>query len=142
MNITLKTEYALRALQEVIAAGKGKPITRRQIAKNQGISEHFLEKIFIDLQKNRIIKSVRGPGGGFILNREPHDITLWDVYHAVDDPDYREDRCYHKTTAGCEQREQCGVKNIWFKFSRSLKECMVDITLVEITMKRRMMSDE
>jgi Rrf2 family protein len=132
MNITLKTEYALRALHEVIAAGDDKPVTRKQIAGKQGISEHFLEKIFIDLQKNMIIKSVRGPGGGFILNRKPEEITLWDVYTAVDDPGYREDRCYHKSPADCEQREKCRVKKIWFKFSKTLKKSMADITLVDM----------
>ena len=132
MNITLKTEYALRALQEVIICGNGKPITRKQIAKNQGISEHFLEKIFIDLQRNRIIRSVRGPGGGFVLNREPGEITLWDVYYAVDDPGYREDRCYHKSTEGCKQKEHCRVKHIWFKFGKTLKQGMSKINLTDI----------
>jgi Rrf2 family protein len=135
MNITLKTEYALRALQEVILSGLGNPVTRKQIAKNQNISEHFLEKIFIGLQKKEIIKSVRGPGGGFILNREPHEISLWDVFTAVDDIDYREGRCYHKTTDGCELKDRCGVKNIWFKFSKTLKESMTGITLEEMAQK-------
>ena len=133
MNITLKTEYALRALQEVITAGGDKPVTRKQIAKNQGISENFLEKIFIGLQKNQIIKSVRGPGGGFLLNRRPEEISLWDIYTAVDDPGYREDRCYHKNIAGCEQDIRCRVKYIWFKFNRKLKKTMTGITLMEIT---------
>jgi Rrf2 family protein len=133
MNITLKTEYALRALQEVITAGDGKPVTRKQIAESQGISEHFLEKIFIGLQKKQIIKSVRGPGGGFLLNRRPEEISLWDIYTAVDDPGYREYRCYPKNIAGCEQEKHCRVKYIWFKFSRKLKKTMTGITLMEIT---------
>ena len=132
MNITLKTEYALRALQEVITAEEGKPVNRKQIARSQGISEHFLEKIFIGLQKNQIIKSVRGPGGGFVLNRRPEEISLWDIYTAVDDPGYREDRCYHKKAVGCEQEKHCRVKHIWFKFGRNLKENMTGITLMEI----------
>ncbi len=135
MNITLKTEYALRALQEVITAGGGKPVTRKQIAKSQGISEHFLEKIFIGLQKNQIIKSVRGPGGGFLLNRGAEEISLWDVYTAVDDPGYREDRCYHKNTDGCEQEKRCRVKYIWYKFGRTLKKTMTGITLKSLENK-------
>jgi Rrf2 family protein len=137
MNITMKTEYALRALQEVIASVEGKPVTRRQIAERQGISEHFLEKIFIDLQKNRIIKSVRGPGGGFILSREPAEISLWDVYRAVDDPNYREDRCFYKGTSDCENKERCRVKKIWFTFGRRVKECMTGITLVDMAKSKR-----
>ena len=132
MNITLKTEYALRALQEVISAGEGKPVNRKYISGRQGISEHFLEKIFIGLQKGQIIRSIRGPGGGFVLNRKPEEISLWDVYKAVDDPDYREDRCYHKSPGDCEQRERCKVKQIWFKFGRTVKKSMSDITLGEM----------
>jgi Rrf2 family transcriptional regulator, iron-sulfur cluster assembly transcription factor len=135
MNITLKTEYALRALQEVIRSGWEKPVTRKQIAEKQNISEHFLEKIFIELQKKQIIKSVRGPGGGFMLNREPHEISLWDVFTAVDDIDYREERCYHRTTSGCELKEQCGVKKIWIKFGKTLKESMSGIKLDEMGKK-------
>jgi Rrf2 family iron-sulfur cluster assembly transcriptional regulator len=132
MNITSKTEYALRALQEVICSEEGKPVTRKQIARKQGLSEHFLEKIFIGLQKKEIIRSVRGPGGGFVLNRDPSQITLWDIYIAVDDPDYKEERCYHKSAANCEQEAHCQVKNIWFKFGKTMRESMGAITLVDI----------
>jgi Rrf2 family protein len=132
MNVTLKTEYALRALHEVMKSKDGKPVNRKQIAKNQGVSEHFLEKIFIQLQKTGIIRSVRGPGGGFVLNRKPRDITLWDVFTAVDDPDYSEERCYYKSSAGCGRKESCRVKYIWYKFSSTLKENMSSITLMEM----------
>jgi Rrf2 family iron-sulfur cluster assembly transcriptional regulator len=132
MNITSKTEYALRALHEVLLCEDGKPVTRKRIAQKQGLSEHFLEKIFIGLQKKDIIRSIRGPGGGFILNREPSDITLWDIYTAVDDPDYKEDRCYHKSSDGCSIKDSCGVKNIWFKFGKTMKESMLGITLLDI----------
>lgn len=122
----------MRALYEVINSGQSKPITRKQIAENQGISEHFLEKIFINLQKNQIIKSVRGPGGGFLLNRQPERITLWDVYISVDDPSYSEDRCYHKALEECVNREDCKVRNIWLKFGKTLKKGMTDISLADI----------
>lgn len=136
MNITLKTEYALRALHEVLMCDDGKPVTRKSIAERQGISEHFLEKIFIGLRDKDIIRSVRGPGGGFVLNRKPSEITLWDVYTAVDDPDYTDERCYHKSTAGCNLKDQCGVKNIWFKFGKTVKESMLGITLQDISTRQ------
>ncbi len=129
MNITIKTEYALRALQEVIHNKEGRPITRKTIASKQGISEHFLEKIFIGLQKKNILRSIRGPGGGFILQREPADITLWDVYTAVDEPDYHEDYCYQKAPADCALDDMCQVKHIWFQFSKIVKDSMTGITL-------------
>src|SRR3989338_6112193 len=132
MNITLKTEYALLALYEVFM-NNTKPVTRRQIVEHYNISKHFLEKILIELQKKDLIKSVRGPGGGFILNKNPDEITLWDVFTAVDFPEYRDERCYPKATEGCTIRDKCHVKNIWFRFGQSMKQSMSAITLREFT---------
>ena len=133
MNITLKTEYALLALYEVFMNSNNKPVTRRQIVDHYHISKHFLEKILIGLQKKDLIKSIRGPGGGFILIKNPDEITLWDVFTAVDFPEYRDERCYHKATEGCTIRDKCHVKNIWFRFGQSMKESMSAITLREFT---------
>lgn len=142
MNITLKTEYALRALHEVIIMGTEKPVSRKHIASNQKISENFLEKILISLQKKKIISSVRGPGGGFLLNREPHEITLWDVFIAVDDIEYSDERCFPKTRNCCELEENCGVKKIWFKFNQTLKQAMNTITLEEMLDKSMTRTEE
>jgi len=138
MNITLKTEYALRALYEMMSRGDAdQPVNRRQIAERQGISEHFLEKIFIALQKSDIIKSVRGPGGGFVLGEDPDGITLWDVYSAVDDPGYTEGRCCPQLPReACLLQGDCKVKNLWFKFASTLKENMTGIKLVDVFRSR------
>lgn len=133
MNITLKTEYALRAIEEIIEQGANKPVSRKLIAKNREISEHFLEKIFINLQKKNILKSIKGPGGGFMLARKIEDITLWDIYSAVDDPTNRIDSCYYKTTEGCNMKPVCKTKNIWFKFAKLLKENMTSISLKDLS---------
>ncbi len=134
MNITLKTEYALLALYEVFMNNNNnKPVSRRQIVEHYNISEHFLEKILIELQKKELIRSVRGPGGGFISNKKPDEITLWDIFTAVDFPDYSEHRCYPKSTNGCTIRDKCHVKNIWFRFGKSMKDSMSAITLSELT---------
>lgn len=133
MNITLKTEYALLAIEEIIENGNNKPVSRKLIAKNKNISEHSLEKIFILLQKRDIIKSIKGPGGGFVLAKNIKDITLWDIYSTVDDPDNRMNDCYYKKSDGCLLKPKCKTKNIWFKFSKLLKENMESISLCDLT---------
>lgn len=133
MNFTLKTEYALRALQEVLKAGKGKAVNRKQIAANQNISESFLEKICIDLKKKNILKSKMGPGGGFIITKDPGDISFWDVYTAVDQPNGRFNNCYPGIKKTCKLEDKCQVKDIWFKFNLKLIEVMKDITLADIS---------
>ncbi len=132
MNITLKTEYALLAIEELIEHNSSKPVSRKQISKNKMISEHFLEKIFINLKKNKIIRSVKGPGGGFVLDKPINEITLWDIYSAVDDTDNRIEGCYVKQAEACPLKLKCKTKNIWFKFAKVLKESMSSISLNDL----------
>lgn len=132
MNFTVRTEYALRALQEVIAGG-GKPVNRKQISANQLISEHYLEKICLDLKKSNIINSKMGPGGGFTISKKPEDISFWDIYKAVDLQDGEFTTCYPGIKGKCELHDKCQVKDIWTRFNQKLIESMSNIKLGDIT---------
>ncbi len=132
MNFTIKTEYALRALHEVLS-GNGKPVNRKQISANQHISEHFLEKICLDLKKNNILDSKMGPGGGFTISREPKDISFFEIYKAVDLQDGKFVSCYPGIKGECELHENCQIKDIWARFNQKLVESMSNITLADIT---------
>jgi len=132
MSLTKKTEYALRALCEITISGSGKPLSRKIISKNQDISEHFLEQIFIPLQKKGIVKSVRGPGGGFLLNKDKSEITVWDIYSVVEENENFYNKCALKRNAVCKYSKNCNIKNIWNKIDQSLKETMTKISLIDI----------
>ena len=84
MHFSMKTEYALRAIYEISKGKTGEPVSRRQIADSQRIPIHFLEHILISLKKANLVKSVKGPGGGYALLKKKESISLWDIYHAVD----------------------------------------------------------
>lgn len=133
MSITKNTEYALRALAEIAAAGEGKPLSRKAISKKQKISEPFLEKIFLPLQKAGIINSVRGPGGGFVLGKGAGDITVWDVFSAVDSKAHFYEKCAGISKEECEHFKKCKIKYIWPKINQALKDSMGDISLKDIS---------
>lgn len=132
MSITKKTEYALRALYEISVNGNGKPISRRVISQNQLISEHFLEKILIDLFKAGITRSVRGPGGGFILNKKESDITVWDVYTTVENKNHIYEKCAEINQKECELFHKCKISYIWPRINKAFKKSMTDISLRDI----------
>jgi len=132
MSLTKKTEYALRALCEITISGNGNPLSRKIISKNQNISEHFLEQIFIPLQKEGIVKSVRGPGGGFLINKDKSEITVWDIYFVVEEPEHFYNKRALKRNQTRQYRKNCNVKNIWNKIDQSLKEPMLKISLIDI----------
>lgn len=135
MSITKKTAYALRALYEISVSGKGKPVNRKYVSQKQNISEHFLEQIFINLQKAGILKSIRGPGGGFILGKRKDDISVWDVFTAVDSKAHIYEKCAMIKGGECDMYKECKIKYIWPKINQALKKSMTDISLKDISEK-------
>ncbi len=132
MNFSIKTEYALRAIYELSLAGVGTPVNREIIAKNQGIPIHFLETILIALKKAGLVRSVRGPGGGFALEKNPDDINVWQIYQAVDYKQMKGTRCFPTMTTQCEKLSSCKIKNLWFEFNESVKNNMSQLTIGSI----------
>lgn len=85
MRIPAKVDYAIRAMAELAAAGGG-PVKAEQLADAQEIPLKFLRGILTDLRRSRIVRSHRGPDGGFMLARPAAEISLADIFRAVDGP--------------------------------------------------------
>ena len=83
MRITTRGRYGLRAVLKLTASDRGKPISIRELSEKEGISPEFLEQIFFRLRKAGIIKSTRGPGGGFQINKSPDEISVKNIFDAV-----------------------------------------------------------
>jgi len=132
MNFTKRTEYALRALLEIGTGDLNVPVKREMIAKNQKISSQFLEQIFIPMMKDGIIRSVRGPGGGFVLNKLPEEINTWDVFCTVDNSNKLYDYCSTSTKNDCDLIDNCKIKFVWQQIDTALKDTMEKITLSDI----------
>jgi Rrf2 family protein len=86
MRISAKAEYAVRAAVELAAADGEKPLKAARIAEAQEIPLPFLENLMGDLRQSGVVRSHRGPEGGFALDRPASEITLADVIRAVDGP--------------------------------------------------------
>ncbi|MCD9624052.1 RrF2 family transcriptional regulator [Rhabdothermincola salaria] len=85
MRIPAKVDYAIRALAELAIAGEG-PVKAEQLADAQDIPINFLRDIMRELRRVRIVRSHRGPEGGFVLGRPAAEISLADIFRAVDGP--------------------------------------------------------
>jgi len=86
MKDSSKARYAVSALVDLACQPAHHPTTLAAIAKRQDISVSYLEQLFAKLRAAGLIKSVRGPGGGYILARTSADITIGDIYEAVYEP--------------------------------------------------------
>ena len=85
MRLSARSDYALRAVIELAAAGPGH-VTADQLARTQAIPGKFLEAILTQLRRAGLVRSQRGPDGGFWLARPAGEISLADVIRAIDGP--------------------------------------------------------
>ena len=85
MKLTSKGRYAVMALVDLARFESMNPVSLRDISLRQGISLDYLEQIFSKLKKNEIVKSIRGTQGGYVLNKNPNDIKLTNIFNAVDE---------------------------------------------------------
>jgi len=83
MRLTTKGRYGVRAVVNLAVAVGNEPISISHIAKKEQLSPEFLEQIFFRLKKAGLIRSVRGPKGGFVLNHKPSEISVKTILDAV-----------------------------------------------------------
>ncbi|MCO4754752.1 MAG: Rrf2 family transcriptional regulator [Bacteriovoracaceae bacterium] len=83
MRLTSKGRYAVRAMLDLTFHSSGNPVRLQEISTRQQISLHYLEQLFRKLRTGRVVKSVRGPGGGYVLARSMDEITIKDVLECV-----------------------------------------------------------
>ena len=132
MQLTTKGRYAVTAMLDLASNDSSRPVTLDMISQRQNISLSYLEQLFAKLRKASLVKSIRGPGGGYLLNIDPVDVTLTEIIEAVDENiDLR--RCHG--SKNCLRGKQCLSHHLWcevsdqirgFLSSRNLQQVMDD----------------
>ena len=113
MKLTSKGRYAVMALVDLARFDNINPVSLSDISLRQGISLDYLEQIFSKLKKNEIVKSIRGTQGGYVLNKNPNDIKLTNIFHAVDEK-VKTVQCKKESKRGCNGKAtKCITHNLW-----------------------------
>ena len=113
MKLTSKGRYAVMALVDLARFDNINPVSLRDISLIQVISLDYLEQIFSKLKKNEIVKSIRGTQGGYVLNKNPNDIKLTNIFHAVDER-VKTVQCKKESKKGCNGKAtKCITHNLW-----------------------------
>ena len=137
MRLTTKGRYAVTAMLDLaLHAGSG-PVALADISERQGISLSYLEQLFAKLRRNHLVKSVRGPGGGYRLNRPGAEVGIAEVIDAVDES-VDATRCHG--TEGCQQGDVCLTHHLWCDLSEQIHTFLSGITLADLVERKEVRS--
>jgi Rrf2 family iron-sulfur cluster assembly transcriptional regulator len=113
MKLNTKSRYAVMALADMSNFSRKKPVSLRDISLRQSISLLYLEQIFLKLKKNNLVKSIRGTNGGYILNKDPKEIKLSEIFLALDEK-VKTMGCNKESKKGCNGKStKCITHNLW-----------------------------
>jgi Rrf2 family iron-sulfur cluster assembly transcriptional regulator len=120
------------AMVDLANCDSKKPVTLSEIAERQEISLSYLEQLFSKLRRAGLVKSVRGPGGGYKLAFGTDSIRVSDVIRAVDEP-IKTTRCDAETRAGCmANHSRCLTHDLWEELGHQIHLFLSSVTLEDV----------
>lgn len=137
MKISTKGRYGLRAILDVALNQNKGPVTIRSISERQDLSERYLEQLLNTLRQNRLINSIRGFQGGYVLNREPENITVGDVIRALEGPISPVDCVSEDAHDLCSRADKCVTQIVWEDLRKSMVKVLDSYTLADLMEKYR-----
>ena len=135
MKLTSKGRYAVMAMADLAKNRVKEPTSLTEISLRQGISISYLEQLFLKLRKNNLVKSVRGPSGGYVLSKSPEEIKLLSIISAVDEK-IKTVKCKKESKKGCNGKSiKCITHNLWDDLETHINKFFEDNTLNDILFK-------
>jgi Rrf2 family iron-sulfur cluster assembly transcriptional regulator len=136
MKLSTKGRYAVMAMVELASRGDAKPTTLAEIAERQDISLSYLEQLFAKLRRAGIVRSVRGPGGGYVLAFPPRDTRISDIIIAVDEPVHAT-RCKPGSPTGCTtDGSRCLTHDLWEELGQQIRLFLASVSLEDVCQRR------
>lgn len=136
MKLSTKGRYAVMAMVDLAAHSRGKPVALADVASRQEISLSYLEQLFSRLRRGGVVKSVRGPGGGYLLARSDVETRIADIIMAVDEP-IQTTRCMPGSPTGCHSnKSRCLTHDLWQELGNQIYLYLSSVSLADVVDKR------
>lgn len=127
LRLSTKGQYGVRALYEIATGYPERPVTIKEISERQGVSVSYLEQILNKLRKAGFIKSIKGPGGGYILNKSLEEISIASIIKELEGP-LALTSCLDPKE-GCVRVDHCVAHLLWKSLGEQIEEFLQTITL-------------
>jgi Rrf2 family transcriptional regulator, iron-sulfur cluster assembly transcription factor len=136
VKLSTKGRYAVMALVDLASQSDGRPVALADIAERQEISLSYLEQLFAKLRRGGLVRSVRGPGGGYLLARTADDTRVSDAILAVDEP-IRATRCKSGSAVGCRaNKSRCLTHDLWEELGNQIHVFLSSVSLADVCNRR------
>ena len=136
MKLSTKGRYAVMAMVDLAKQSDGGPVALADVAERQEISLSYLEQLFSKLRRGGLVKSVRGPGGGYLLARTASDTRICDIILAVDEP-IQTTRCSPGSPAGCKSNQsRCLTHDLWEELGHHIYLYLSSVSLEDVVERR------
>ena len=124
--VSLRAEYAVKAVLRLALTHGGEPVQAREIAAYGGIPAKFVEQIMHDLRAAHLVTSVRGRSGGYVLARNPEDITFADIVDAAEGS-------RSAPSAGRQRGADALVAPVWRSVDIAVRDILESVTFADVT---------
>jgi Rrf2 family iron-sulfur cluster assembly transcriptional regulator len=136
VRLSTKGRYAVMAMVDLACRSNGKPVALADIAERQEISLSYLEQLFAKLRKGGLVRSVRGPGGGYMLAHTAEVTRISDIILAVDEP-IRATRCATGSPEGCRSnKSRCLTHDLWEELGHQIHLYLSAVSLADVRERR------
>src|SRR5579862_4618335 len=136
MRLSTKGRYAVMAMVDLAGHSEGQPVVLADIAERQTISLSYLEQLFAKLRAAGLVKSVRGPGGGYLLGHGADETRISEIILAVDEP-IRATRCSPGAPVGCRGNQtRCLTHDLWEELGNQINLFLSSVTLADVVERR------
>lgn len=131
MKISTKGRYALMLMLDLAIHNTGEPVSLKDIARRQDISEKYLEQIIAILNKAGFVRSIRGPQGGYFLIRRPEEYTVGMILRTTEG-DLSPVSCINSDNPECNRVQDCVTVKVWQQINDAVNNVVDNITLADL----------
>ncbi len=128
MRISTKGRYALRVMIDLAKNGKGEFVKLQELSTRQQISEKYLEGILGALVRGKLLEGARGKGGGYRLNCNPEDCSVWDILSLME-TSVAPVACLDRNAKKCDRAKFCVTLPVWKDLDTMIREYLSSVTL-------------
>lgn len=132
MKLSTKGQYGVKAMFDLALNYGSDPISLKGIAERQGISEYYLEQLMAPLRRKSLVRSVRGAQGGYVLSRDPSQITVGEILDVLEGPLEISECLTDEGTIECTKANYCATRLIWVKIKKAVNDVVNSISLLDM----------